>query len=53
MKKERSVPVQKGSINPDQRTMKHSTREEKTMQDTASAKLLFDGQTLKFHSPKQ
>jgi hypothetical protein len=47
------VPVQKGKIVPDQRTMKHSTRAEKTAQDMEWNRLRFEGKTLKDGIAKQ
>ena len=48
----KKVPVQKGSIVADQKTMKTMTRAEINREDAANAKLRIDGQTLKLHTPK-
>jgi hypothetical protein len=53
MGKDFKVPVQKGPIVADQRTMKHSTRAEVDVQDYANRLERFDGMTLKFHTPKR
>lgn len=53
MGKDFKVPVQKGPIVADQRTMKHSTRAEITMEDYENRRERFDGMTLKLHTPKR
>lgn len=41
------VPVQKGPIEPDQRTMKHNTRENINREDARNDRDRFSGQTLR------
>lgn len=53
MGKDFKVPVQKGPIVADQRTMKHSTRPEVDRQDFEDRALRWDGMTLKLHTPKR
>lgn len=52
MAKEFKVPVQKGSINPSEPTMKTITPERQRNDDAAMRRDRFDGQNLKFHTPK-
>lgn len=47
------VPVQKGSIDCNIPTMKTITPEQTAMNDHQMRKDRFDGQTLKFHTPKR
>jgi len=54
MAKKEPVPVQKGPIVADQRTMKHDTRQNITKEDSRQRQERFDGQTMrKVNSPKQ
>lgn len=46
------VPIQKGPIVADQKTMKSMTRAEINREDAANAKLRIDGQTLTLQTPK-
>lgn len=52
MSKEK-VPVQKGLINPAQKTMKTMTQAEKVRERSEQLSLLQDGQTLKLNIPKR
>lgn len=49
----RSVPVQKGEIVADQPTMKHKPFVQSTFEDLLQNRMIKDGQSLKFHTPKQ
>lgn len=53
--KERSpVPIQKGKINADQRTMQHNYRSEITKEDARESKMRFDNQCIyRVQTPKQ
>lgn len=53
MKNEYSVPVQKGAIKCDMPTMKTISPEQIRQQDYEDRKALYDGQVLKFHTPKR
>lgn len=47
------VPVQKGEINPNQRTSKPVYREREVQKSIENGSMIRDAQTLKLHTPKQ
>jgi len=47
------VPVQKGNINPDMKTIKTMLHKERLVERAQELKDLKDGQTLKMHVPKK
>lgn len=53
MSKKCKVEVQKGPINPDQKTYRSMTHSQRVIDRAQELKELKDGQTLKLHTPKR
>jgi hypothetical protein len=53
MSKENKVYVQKGEINPAEKTLKTMSHKERQEERVSELSRLKEGQTLKFYKPKQ